>query len=310
MSRPWIFVNLLLISVLAQFSYTQAKKDHRWYRYARYQPLGEDDDRTTPTGGGGGSGSYVPPGLSCPIPPPAGDIAAAGFEYTSSLLTVSEAASLNVPFFKGSGGQNAMVVVRDYMASLPCTASDAKTVLSYGHTIRTIITIGDYQTKLGTSLPVIAADATLNRKSTKLNIQVKGLTNAKFTGLVANLAGKDFTVETYAEYMSVESQMVRLISDSETKATPTLLGTVDITHFDNFQLTAAPAISWAMTQIVAKRSCDQALSDYSDPGAVLPRSAIVATYRSIAGRCDSTAPDDAHKDIALQFLAGRKTVKR
>lgn len=322
MLRFWIFANLLLILFVqranAQIPITSPIRDNSWLdKYNFYKPIGETENRTplikrgiTTLAPEDPIKPYVPPGLTCPNPPSANDITNSGFQFTSQLLTTSQATSLNVPYLKASGGANAMVVVREYIESLPCTASDTKTLLIYGSTVRTVITVEDYQAKLGLSLPVIAADATLNHKSSKLNIEVKGLSNPKFSDMVANLAGKDFTVETYTEYMTAEAQLVKLVSDPLTKATPTLLGVTDPSILEESQLNQASVIAWALTQVAAKRSCDQALSSPFASNAKQYRSWIIAVYKTITGSCDGTVPGGEQAKNASKFLIGLRMVKK
>src|SRR5579884_1407834 len=136
--------------------------------------------------------SNVSPGLACATTPDKDAVLNAGFQYEDSLLSTDEAASLNVPFVKISGSSNTMVLVRDYVSSLNCFATDNKTLLTYGVALRTIFTVDNYDAKLDGSYAAIAADATFNHKNMKVNIQAKGLRNTKFFTLITEIAGKDF----------------------------------------------------------------------------------------------------------------------
>lgn len=251
----------------------------------------------------------VAPNLSCPNPPSSTEVLDSGFSYQDSLLTTSEAASLSIPFVKIDGSSNTVVLVRDYVSSLECLASDNKTLLTYGVSLRTILTIDGYNARVDGSYALIAADATYNHKVVKLNIQAKGIYNQKYFSLIGSISGKDFNVQDFPAFHDSTSAMIKLIGDQSTTLTPELLGVVTILR--PMTLTKAPAITWALSQIILDKTCSEALSDYYDSKAVFPRDAIRSTYVSIDGSCDSsTIPDTAQKEAASTYLAGLKAAKQ
>lgn len=249
----------------------------------------------------------VASGLACAAPPSRDDILNAGFLYEDSLLTTDEAASLNIPFVKINGSATTMVLVRDYVSSLNCFATDNRTLLTYGASLRTIFTVDNYDAKLDGSYAAIAADATYNHKNMKVTIQAKGLRNSQFFTLITEIAGKDFNVDNYPAFYDATSGMIKLIGDAATTVTPELLGVVTI--LDDLTLTKAPAVTWALTDIMGDKTCSQALSGHYDQNATFPRDAITSTYQTIVGACDNTTkPNTQQKQAAATFLAGLKAV--
>ena len=251
----------------------------------------------------------VAPSLSCSTPPTTQDVLNSGFSYDDSLLTTDEAASLSIPFVKINGSANTVVLVRDYISSIDCLASDNKTLLTYGVSLRTIITVDNFDAKLDASYAAIAADATYNHKTIKVNIQAKGISNGQYFTLITQIAGKDFNVDNFPAFYDSTSAMIKLIGDTSTTITPTLLGVVTI--LDDMTLTKAPAITWALTEILAKHTCTAALTGHFDQNATFPKDAITSTYQTILGKCDNaTTPTDAQKSTASNYLAGLKAVKQ
>jgi hypothetical protein len=251
----------------------------------------------------------VSEGLACASPPNAQDITNSGFSYDDSLLTTDEAATLSIPFVKLSGDVNTAVLVRDYVSSITCIATDNKTILTYGISLRTILTIDNYDAKLDGSYAAIAADATYNHKNMKVNIQVKGLSNPQFYTLITQIAGKDFDVDNYPAFYDATAGMIKLIGDTSTVKTAELLGVVTV--LDDMTLTKAPAVTWALTEIMAQKTCADALSGHYDQNATFPRDAITSTYQTILGACDNTTiPNTQQKQEALNYLAGLKAVKQ
>jgi hypothetical protein len=76
-------------------------------------------------------------------------------------------------------------------------------------------------------------------------------------------------------------------------------------------LTKAPAVSWALTQIMGQKTCSDALNGHYDQNATFPRDAITSTYQTILGACDNTTtPNNQQKQAAQNYLAGLKAVKQ
>lgn len=149
------------------------------------------------------------------------------FEYHSSLLTFSEAIKLEYSgLFSGNADGNQMLLVQDYVRGTECLATDNKTKLLYGQTIRTIIKLSDWNAKLGASLPIIAADATMNKKNHQFHIYSIGIENKDIPNIIADISNKDFDVTNYSTFREVEGKLIRLINNNNTTQSVKRLGIV------------------------------------------------------------------------------------
>jgi hypothetical protein len=224
-------------------------------------------------------------------------------QYSQTMMSISAAIKAQIPFLNANGSGTQMVLVRDFMKSQPCVAADGKTRLLYGQTIRTIITIADYDAKIGTSLPVLAADSTINKKNHQINIVILGFDNPKFNDVIGSLSSREFNVETYVQFLELQSQLIKLIGDSGTTQSIQRLGVLP--DVDPSTLAGSAAIAYTLQQISDGKSCNKAKSDFpskTDPSA----SAIPDTYQMLTGTCDDTSPSTVQRAQAKQYLLGIK----
>jgi hypothetical protein len=244
----------------------------------------------------GGAAAASPVFPECtPIP----TSVAGAYQYHQRLLTTTEALSLGIPVANISGSGSKMVLVQDYAKAKECPATDNQNVVLYGHTIRTVITVSDWNAKIGTSIPVIAADATINKKDHQINIFVLGMENAKIPGIIAQVAGKTFNVENYAKYLEIEQNLIKLAEDNTTQFTIERLGALP--RFDESQLRSSSASSFALHQIRDGRTCEQAKADFraqGDPAAA----AIIRAYEVVTGECGVKPVTSGQKEKADSLL--------
>jgi hypothetical protein len=241
--------------------------------------------------------------LAC-NPVPTADSVAANFEYKSALLTSSVAGKLGIPFVNVSGARNAMILIRDVMRSKDCLASDGKTRLLYGQTIRSILTITDWSASGSFKYAVVAADATVKNTSHQILVQVIGIRNPKLTDIIKKIAGKDFNVETYGDFIGVESDLMGLIGDSGTTLSVERLGTVKgAGNISDFQ--SSVATTYAVAQVAVGKNCSEAQASFR-PGGAASLQSIQDAYIFFVGACDNSAPSDSAKKQASDVLANLK----
>jgi len=235
-----------------------------------------------------------------PVCSPVPTSVAGSYRYFQRLLTTNEAISLGIPIANVSGSGTKMVVVQDYAQAKECESTDGKFTVLYGNTIRTVITISDWDLKIGSSFPIIAADVTLNHKDDQLNIFVLGMANAKIPPLIAAIAGKPFDVSNYSDYLAIEKGLIGLTVDATTTLSIERLGALPNT--DDLFLKSGSASSFALQQIRDGKTCDQAKAAFKDGGDPAA-AAIIKTYESVAGGCPTPAPlTQTQKDKADQLL--------
>ncbi|MFJ2362677.1 hypothetical protein ACIPIN_02980 [Pseudomonas sp. NPDC087697] len=224
-------------------------------------------------------------------------------DYRRTLLSSSAAIKLGIPVVNVSTTGNQMVLVQDYSRTKECLASDNQTRLLYGQTIRTIITIANFDAQANLTLPAIAASATIGGKSNSLQIQILGFSNPQIPIIVSGISGKELNVETYGEFAKIHSELIRLTADAATTPSMTRLGIVTVEEPDNLKSNVVAA--FALQQIKDGKSCNDAKANYRQPSEP-SANAIDQTYGFVMSTCSSVAPNAEHKAKALDYLQGLK----
>jgi hypothetical protein len=222
--------------------------------------------------------------------------------YKRALISNSAAFKLGMPVGGGGSAEgNQMVFVQDYARTKECLATDGLTRLLYGQTIRTIITIANYDTQASLTLPAIAASATISGKSNSVQIQVFGFNNDKIQKLVSSISDKELNVETYATFAKIQGDLIALTTEAGTNQSMERLGIVTSEEPDNLKSNVVAA--FALQQIKDGRSCNDAKSKFKEPAAPAA-SAIGQAYVFITSTCTSVAPTAAQKEKATDYLQG------
>ena len=267
------------------------------------EAINSDSSTITTTAPASSKTLVIDPFPQCVPSPTVADLAG-NYKLEQRLLTTSQAARANIPYVSGSGDGAQMVLVRDYLRGKECRASDGKTVLLYGQTIRTIITLADYNSSLGLSLPVIAADATINKRNHQVLITSYGFENPKINDVLANVSVQEFNVDHYGEYMTVQKQLIQLINDPGTKQSVERLGIV-AANVDDYRDSVATV--FALQEIADGSSCVDAKNDYPrDPTWAAMGSAVEHAYVTVVGACSTDRPDNIQRSAAKRLLAGTR----
>lgn len=224
-------------------------------------------------------------------------------DYRRTLLSSSAAIKLGISVGNVSTTGNQMVLVQDYSRTKECLATDNQTRLVYGQTIRTIITIANFDAQANLTLPAIAASATIGGKSNSLQIQIFGFSNPQIPIIVSGISGKELNVETYGEFAKIHSELIRLTADAATTPSMTRLGIVTAEEPDDLKSNVVAA--FALQQIKDGKSCNDAKANYKQPSKP-SASAIDQTYGFIMNACSSVTPNAQQKAKALDYLQGLK----
>lgn len=224
------------------------------------------------------------------------------FETHLQIMTASQAASLNITWIgSASGSYNAdqLLAVSDSSRVAPCVATDGKTTLYYGETIRTVVAMNDYTVKGSASFAVVAATATADGKTNSVDLYEIGFgdpqLDAKLAAAKQALGGSGINIENYSDF-------IKAFNTAETYALGISNPGIDLVASDapltNYGDMLADA--WAIQKIAQGYGCEDAVKDYRQKSQQ-DQSDIKNTYDAIAGGC---GVDDVAKSKAKQLLNG------
>lgn len=225
------------------------------------------------------------------------------FDYRRTLLSSSAAVKLGIPVSNVTSSGNQMVLVQDYSRTKECLATDSQTRLLYGQTIRTVITIANFDAQANLTLPAIAASATISGKSNSIQIQIMGFSNPQIPTIIAGIAGKELNVESYGEFAKIHSDLIKLTADAGTTQTMSRIGIIANEEPDN--LKSNVVASFALQQIKDGKSCNEAKAKFKQPTEPWSK-AIDQTYSLLMGQCSSATPSNQQKSQASDHLQGLK----
>jgi hypothetical protein len=198
-----------------------------------------------------------------------------------------------------TGNTNTRVLVQDWTRSKPCLSTDGKTQLIYGQGIRIVATIADIDAKTDLSLAAIAAQATLNNKSSNIQAMVIGIPDAAVALEATTLLGP-LTVENFSKKSEI-AQSLAAKAVASTTGTSEFLGIRQSAPDIGAQIAGA----FAIQSVADRKSCLDAKGKFPsvDPVRV---SAIEAVYVAITGTCSTAQPTEVHKALAKDALVGFK----
>lgn len=217
-------------------------------------------------------------------------------------LSVSEAASLNIPIIgEVSGGFARRVVTQEYRHYAEVPGLNGETIL-YGYAIRICVTSSTTNIKAKTSLAFLAAEAQLQTTEARFAFQVVGLAGQKVEDNV--LPPQEFNVENYFKALESVRALLVVRRDTTTRFTPHILATRFPGDINERVLLTSTARAYALTQMLNGRRLEQAL-DGSPSAKDIFKGAITDTYLRVTGSADpsSTANDEGRK-VAKRMLAG------
>ena len=220
--------------------------------------------------------------LSCAAIPTPQEVQTGRFDFNSQLYSKDKAIRLGIPLIGASGSTNTMVLVVNYERSRECETQNPDVRLVYGHWIRTVITLNDYQSQAGINFSLLAASGTLRNQSQSIQVTSEGIFSQQLNSLIAGISNKSLNVENYALFMTFLSQMQVVAYDTiGTKTEVRLLG-----RREEPQLARALSASFALHEISRGRTCAETKKSLPQ-GLQSVDDAVEDVYKSIAGICDN-----------------------
>jgi hypothetical protein len=234
--------------------------------------------------------------FTCASPPALATLAT---KITNTSMSASTAFTLGLPVGGLEGSANARVFVQDWTRSKPCTAKDGKTQLIYGQGIRIVSTISDIDASAKLSLAAIAAQATLNNKSSSVQAIVIGIPDAAVQAEAVTLLG-ELTVENFA----IKSKIAESLAAKAVAATTGTSEFIGI-YPSGPNLGAQVASVFAIQQIADKKTCLDTKGKLATVDAA-KLAAVDSVYVNLTKACDATVPSEVQKALAKEALMGFK----
>jgi hypothetical protein len=235
--------------------------------------------------------------LACTQVPTASDVSTGTFTFINTIVSASQAVKLNLPIgLTGALDANSKLLVVDYTRSATCPTQDANVSFVYGHTIRAVIHLQDYEGSLGTSLASIAANGTLRRKSQTISVYSLGINNPKLQGYLGQIYGKDFNVENYSSFITFMNNITTLPSDPGTTTSVQYIGRTDNRLFNQ-----SVAMAFALYQLTRREHCMAARQGLPNHLSQEIHS-VRDVYVTVMGTCDTTQPSQLQALQARQYL--------
>lgn len=251
-----------------------------------------------------------PAGLPvCANPPTVEDIGG-DFEMNRYVMTKSTGAKLNIigGAIGGGGEINAdqLIAVFDFSRSKECIATDGKSRVVYGQSIRTVMTFASADAKADVTFPLVAASATIAGKTSTIGVKNIGFNDSNMAAKAATLSQIQFSVEKYDEFMKLHAELVALATNGNTQKKVERLGV--ISELDEDEIRSTLPTAFGIQQIKDGKSCVEAKAKYKPNTDTEALKAIEATYKYIAGTCESSLPSGVSIAKAKEYLRGM-TVK-
>ncbi len=278
---------LVLPLILSETSFGQA-----------YIPLGKPKVAASGLGAG--------PTLQCAPSdiPTAAQLKTKKFDTHMAIITASQAASLNITFgaIALSGNADQLLAVSDSGRSAPCTATDGKTTVYYGQSIRTVIAMNDYTVKAGASIAIVAATATVSGKTNSVDLYEIGFgdpgLDAKLVAAKATVGGSGITIENYSSFLTA-------FNAADTYAVSLTNPGIDIVAYDGLTNNFGDALAdaWAIQSIAQGTACESAVKGFKQTLQSF-QDDIRNVYTQLTGGCSGV--DAVGKAKAQQILNGLK----
>lgn len=228
------------------------------------------------------------------------------FDTHLQIMTASQAASLNITWVGSASGSyngDQLLAVSDSSRVAPCLATDGKTTLYYGQTVRTVVAMNDYTVKGNASFAVVAATATAEGKTNSVDLYEIGFGDPQLDAKLATakqaLGGSGIDIENYSDF-------IKAYDTAESYALSISNPGIDIVASDApLSLTNYAdmlAIAWAIQNIAQGNGCEDAIQNFKQQNPQYQQD-IRDTYNSIAGAC---GVDNVGRAKAQQLLNGLK----
>jgi hypothetical protein len=234
----------------------------------------------------------------CANPPKPDDLA--HWEQRSYQLDVDAAIKLGFPVGSVGGSSRQRVVVMEFSRTADCVGTDGAE-LRYGVSARLYVRVSDFEASAKLNIPLVAAEAQLNRVETESGLSVHG-----YVGAINLPPAKPFSVETYVELMQKLSEIQAQIASD----TPNIRPTVLHRHVPDDEVTNADHYSagrwWGLKKLAEGRSCSRAKRDFPAPQPLrVVTEAIEDVYFAHSGEQDCSDEEPSSKAVD----SARRTIR-
>lgn len=234
--------------------------------------------------------------LKCLNPPKISDLKT---QISNRTMSASRAASLGFGVGSLSASSNSTVFIQDWTRSARCLSQDGKTQLIWGQAVRIVASISDVDANASLTLASIAAQATLNNKSSNLEASLIGVSDPESQVLATSLLGP-LNVENF----NSKSTIIQALTKKVIEGMSDDMGLIGVVQ-DAPELRSQVAAAFALSQISQGKTCQNAKSRIGDADTKVS-GAIEATYISVTGTCGTSAPSQGQRSIANDNLLGLK----
>jgi len=245
---------------------------------------------------------------TCANPPTVNDIGG-NFEVKRYVMTRNAASNLNIiagigkADIEGSGSQ--LIAVFDYSRTKDCLATDGKTTVVYGQSIRTIMTFESTDAKANVTFPLVAAAATVSGKSSAVSVKNIGFDDDTMSTKALALSGMELSVSNYADFNAKHEELLALAGGADAaKRRVERLGIVPAIEEDDLIETMPKA--FAIQQIKDGKSCEDAKQKFNNSTDADGIKLITSSYASLTGGCSTAKPNSQQIAKAKDYLRGMK----
>ena len=233
--------------------------------------------------------------LACSDIPKLADLTNSTFSQTT--MDISAAADANFPVgsFKASAAKK--VFIQEWIRTDRCMATDNKTELVYGQSIRIVAGSEGYEAEGNLSLAALAANATLNKKNTRIEVQIIGFQDSQLNAIASNIYG-EFDVEKFSKVENLIQQLRKRADEISSGGKVVALGLA----VPKTEPSAYPVGAYALQQIANRQSCANTKSDLAPLSDAMSK-LVGDIYTEFTGACDGNQPNrvsEAKAEVALQ----------
>jgi len=228
------------------------------------------------------------------------------WDWQQYTLSTDLAAKLGFAVTGGKSEHNARTVVAEF--SRTRVEGDGATRRRVGVATRLVVQVSGLSASANLSLPVIAAEAQVNRIEATASLQIRGFLGKDLGKLMPSFSA--FDVETYVKLLEAMTALKDSISEQEERISPVVLwqwsdATETVTVDD--RLTVAVGTVWALSCIQKGWEVNRAIGEYKDIEDAVAHDAISRTYADLTESDDGQRePNVAEQERARTLLDGYK----
>jgi hypothetical protein len=257
--------------------------------YLPMAPWAEFSERPIP-----GIPSSVP---TCSRVPTQQEIEVGSFAFNNEVLTREQARHLGIAGIGAGLDRNSRVLLVEWTRYRTCPTQLPGVLLRYGQSVRATIEVLEYNSELRASFALLAADATLKRRSQRILVRGEGISSRVLDSLIATISGKDLNVENYTAFMGFQSGLALVARD------PTLQVGVVRLGVEGPRFGESVATVFGLSELADGRDCQDAISRLPDDlhG---QHGAVMDVYVNLTSECSEDDPSGAERAAAREYLAG------